>query len=111
MTMLTFTPSVVLALGIAVIVCAVFGILVERARRAGAREIARLTGRVKGFGMSEIEKNPAAMVECLRADANMCDNYGAKDMAERLRGYASRLERWIDDTNRGETLRRITKGG
>jgi hypothetical protein len=108
--MLTFTPPVVLALGIAVIVCAVFGILVERARRAGVRENARLTGKVEGFTVWDIKKDPAKLVAHLRSDANLCDFAGQKDMADRLRGYATLVERWLDDDERSKTLRRIANG-
>ncbi len=70
-------------------------------------EIRRLIGEVAGFGLSELDKHPEAIVQHLRADANMCDFAGQSDMASRLRGYASRLERWIDDKARSKELRAI----
>jgi hypothetical protein len=108
--MLTTSPLVI-AFGIATLVCIGVAILTDRARRSNVREIARLTGKVAGFTLSDLKENPAAIVHHLRSDANVCDMAGQKDMADRLRGYATLFERWFDDAERSETLRRIANGG
>lgn len=64
--------------------------------RKQRREILRLIGRTQGFGLSELEKHPEAVVQYLRADANMCHLAGQKDMSDRLRGYASTVERLLE---------------
>jgi hypothetical protein len=74
-------------------------------------EVARLVGTVAGFTLSDLKENPAAIVQHLRSDANVCDMAGQKDMADRLRGYATLFERWFDDSERSDTLRRIANGG
>jgi hypothetical protein len=96
---LLFAVAAVIAIAIAVILA----IKLQKYRL----EIRRLIGKVNGFEISDIRAHPELMVQHLRSDANLCDFAGQKDMASRLRGYASICERWLDDQSRADALRGI----
>lgn len=103
-------------IAVAFLVCAALALISGAASvifwimlRKCKHEIRRLVGKVNGFEISDIRAHPEMMVCHLRSDANLCDFAGQKDMASRLRGYATICERWLDDKERGNALRRIEK--
>jgi hypothetical protein len=62
---------------------------------------------IKVKKISDIRAHPELIVQHLRSDGNLCDFAGQKDMASRLRGYATICEHWLDDHSRAEALRKI----
>jgi hypothetical protein len=96
---LLFAAAAVIAVAIAVILA----IKVKKYKL----EIRRLIGKVNGFEISDIRAHPELIVQHLRSDGNLCDFAGQKDMASRLRGYATICEHWLDDHSRAEALRKI----
>jgi hypothetical protein len=92
----------------AVIAIAIVVILAIKLRKYKL-EIRRLVGKVNGFEISDIRAHPERIVEHLRSDGNLCDFAGNKDMASRLRGYATICEHWLDDHSRAEALRKVMR--